>query len=423
MNYLECIDYMEKMSKFGTVLGLDTIKTLLNRLDNPQKGLKFVHVAGTNGKGSVCAYLTKILTVAGYKVGTFNSPAVFSYNERFSINGKVVSNDMVEKYINIVAEERELMQKQGAQALPTSFELETAAAFLMFRDEKCDIVIMETGMGGRLDATNVIDPEDKLISIITSIGYDHTQYLGNTLKEIAQEKFGIVTNTLITYEQNPDVMEVFEQAPKLILTKEPILMIATLSGIVFKYRGHIYRLSMLGEHQIQNAALAIEAARKLKKLGFTNIEKKVVQKALYQTVWPGRLEKKTLKDKICILDGAHNPAGARTLFNAIKLHCPNTKISYVFGAFKDKDIDGILSSMKDVLDTMYIAKAPTERGLDVDSLKTICEKYSNNVITNASITQALEKAMNDDSKVIIVFGSLSILREAVEAIKELNGQE
>ena len=210
MNYLECTTYMEKMSKFGTALGLDTIKTLLQRLDNPQKGLKFVHVAGTNGKGSVCAYLTKILTIAGYKVGTFNSPAVFSYNERFLINGKPISDEQVEKYISLVAEERELMSKQGAPHLPTSFELETAAAFLLFKNEGCDIAIIETGMGGRLDATNVIDPEDKLISIITSIGYDHTQYLGNTLKEIAQEKFGIVTNTLITYEQNPDVMEVFE---------------------------------------------------------------------------------------------------------------------------------------------------------------------------------------------------------------------
>ena len=198
MNYTECTSYMDNMSKFGTKLGLDTIRALLDRLDNPQKGLKYVHVAGTNGKGSVCAYLTKILSIAGYKVGTFNSPAVFSYNERFLINGRPVDDDKVTKYINLVAEQRELMAKQGAEALPTSFEMETAAAFLLFRDENCDIVILETGMGGRLDATNVVDPEDKLLSIITSIAFDHTEYLGNTLSAIAQEKFGIVTNTLIT---------------------------------------------------------------------------------------------------------------------------------------------------------------------------------------------------------------------------------
>ena len=421
MNYSECINYMENLSKFGTKLGLDTIKDFLDRLDNPQKGLKVVHVAGTNGKGSVCAYLTRILTVAGYKVGTFNSPAVFHYNERFSINGKMVSDEIVTKYINIVAEEREILEKAGIQDLPTSFEMEVAAAFCMFKEEKCDIAILETGMGGRLDATNVVEPEDKLFSIITSIGFDHTEYLGNTLSAIAKEKYGIVTNCLITYEQVPEVMEVFEQAPKLIITKPYQLIIATLSGIAFKYRGHFYRLSMLGEHQIQNATLAIEAARKLRRLGYSNIDKKVVQKALYTTSWPGRLEKKNVKDKIVILDGAHNPSGARTLYNAIKLHCPNTQISYVFGAFKDKDIEGVLSSMKDSLQTMYIAKAPTERGLDVESLKTICEKHCNNVITNASISEALDKALNDESKVVVVFGSLSILREAAARIKEING--
>ena len=418
MNYSECVAYMQNMSKFGTVLGLDTIKALLARLDNPQKGLKCVHVAGTNGKGSVCAYLTKILTLAGYKVGTFNSPAVFSYNERFLINGRAVSDELVTKYINRVAQEREIMEKQGIKNLPTSFEIEVAAAFLMFKEEKCDIAVVETGMGGRLDATNVIDPEDKLLSIITSISFDHTEYLGNTLQAIAKEKFGIVTNTLITFEQNPEVMEVFNKAPKLILTKEAKMSIATLSGIAFTYKGHFYRLSMLGEHQIQNATLAIEAAKKLKWLGYNKITKDVIQEGLYKTNWPGRLEKFKVNNKIVILDGAHNPSGARTLHDAIKLHCPNTSISYVFGAFKDKDINGVLYAMRDLLSTMYIAKAPTDRGLDVDSLKTICSKYSNNVITNASIKQALENALKDDSKVVVVFGSLSILSEALETIKE-----
>ncbi len=418
MNYSECVAYMQNMSKFGTVLGLDTIKALLARLDNPQKGLKCVHVAGTNGKGSVCAYLTKILTLAGYKVGTFNSPAVFSYNERFLINGKAVSDELVTKYINRVAQERDIMEKQGSKNLPTSFEIEVAAAFLMFKEEKCDIAVVETGMGGRLDATNVIDPEDKLLSIITSISFDHTEYLGNTLQAIAKEKFGIVTNTLITFEQNPEVMEVFNKAPKLILTKEAKMSIATLSGIAFTYKGHFYRLSMLGEHQIQNATLAIEAAKKLKWLGYNKITKDVIQEGLYKTNWPGRLEKFKVNNKIVILDGAHNPSGARTLHDAIKLHCPNTSISYVFGAFKDKDINGVLYAMRDLLSTMYIAKAPTDRGLDVDSLKTICSKYSNNVITNASIKQALENALKDDSKVVVVFGSLSILSEALETIKE-----
>ena len=420
MNYTECVDYMENLSKFGMDLSLDTIKTLLQRLDNPQKGLKYVHVGGTNGKGSTCAYLTKILTVAGYKVGTFNSPSVFEYNERFSINGRPIDNDKVVKYINIVKEERDLMEKQRATKLPTSYELETAAAFLLFRDEKCDIVILECGMGGRLDATNIIDAEDKLFSIITSISFDHTQYLGTTLHDIALEKFGIVKDKLITFEQHPDVMEIFRQAPKLVVAKEPTLMIATLTGTAFRYRGHVFRLSMLGEHQLQNATLAIEAAQKLRKLGYTKIDRRIVQEALYKTIWPGRLQKMSAKGKIVILDGAHNPSGAKTLYEAIKLHCPKTNVSFVFGAFKDKDIDGILKNMKDMLHTMYITKAPTERGMDVNSLETICKKYSQNVITNASITEAINKALDDESKVVVVFGSLSILKEAALAIKEIN---
>ncbi len=421
MNYLECVEYMEKVSKFGTVLGLDTIKALLNRLDNPQNDLKFVHVAGTNGKGSVCAYLTKILTVAGYKVGTFNSPAVFSYNERFLINGKPVSNELVEKHINIVAEQRELMEKQGEKHLPTSFEMETAAAFNIFKEENCDICVIETGLGGRLDATNVIPAENKLFSIITSISFDHTEILGTTLKSIAMEKFGIVRNHLITFEQNPEVMEVFKNAPKLTIAKQASLSIATRTGIAFTYKNHFYRLSMLGAHQMQNATLAIEGAKLLKKLGFKNIDRRVVQEGLYKTTWPGRLDRRQAKGKVVILDGAHNPQGARTLYNALKLHFPNTKISYVFGAFKDKDIEGVLSAMADSLHTMYIAKAPTERGLDLESLKTICETHSQNVITNDSISQALDKALDDDSNVVVVFGSLSILREADKEIKVING--
>ena len=420
MEYLECVNYMENLSKFGMDLSLDTIKTLLDRLNNPQKGLKYVHVAGTNGKGSTCAFLTNIMAIAGYKVGTFNSPSVFTYNERFSINGKPIDNDKVVKYINIVKEERDLMEKAGFKNLPTAYELETAAAFLLFKDEKCDIVIMECGMGGRLDATNVIEPEDKLFSIITSISFDHTQYLGNTLHDIATEKFAIVTDKLITIEQNPEIMEVLKQAPKLVVTKDPIMLIATLTGIAFRYRGHVFRITMLGEHQLQNASLAIEAAQMLRKLGYKNLDRRIVQEGLYKTNWAGRLDKRTAKGKIIILDGAHNPSGAKTLYDAIKLHCPKTKISYVFGAFKDKDIDGILTNMHNTLETMYIAKAPTERGLDLNSLETICKKHSQNVITNASITEAINKALDDDSKVVVVFGSLSILKEAANAIKEIH---
>jgi len=418
LNYEECVNYMEGLSKFGSVYGLDTIRNFLNRLNNPQNDLKFVHVAGTNGKGSVCAYLTKILICAGYKIGTFNSPSVFTYNERILINAKQASDDIICKYINIVKEERDKMEKEGITSLPTSFEMELAAALLIFRDLNCDIVVLETGMGGRLDATNVV--ENKLLSIITAIDFDHTQYLGDTLEKIAQEKFGIVRDRLLTFKQSKEVMKVFKKAPKLYVTKEPRLLIATRNDILFQYGRKTYKIQMLGEHQLQNASLAIKAARILKRLGYTITEDNI-KSGLFTTKWPGRLEKISAGGKLFILDGAHNPSGALTLKNAIKLHFATEKKSYVFGAFKDKDVDGVLKNMKEVLSTVYVASAPTQRALDVASLKNICEKYANNVITNASISEAINKAYKSDSEIIIIFGSLSILKEAKDYIRGING--
>ncbi len=420
LNYVECVNYMEGLSKFGSVFGLDTIKAFLNRLDNPQNSLKIIQVAGTNGKGSVCAYLTKILSVSGYKVGTFNSPSVFSYNERFSINGKEVDNDTITKYINIVKEERDKLEQEHSISLPTAFELEFAAACLMFRDLNCDIVILEVGMGGRLDATNAID--NKLLSIITTIDLDHTEYLGNTKEEIAREKFGIVKDILVTYKQEDEVMKVFKQAKILVVAKEPTLLIANSSGLTFKYGFNTYKIQMLGKHQLINASLAIAAVKVLNKLGY-KISQENLYKGLFLTRWPGRCEKIEVKNKLFILDGAHNPSGAKTLHDAIKLHFNDTKKAFVFGVFKDKDVVGILENMKDLLSDMYVACAPTSRALDLPSLEKICQNYSNNVITNESISKAIINAYNSDCNVIIVFGSLSILNEAKECIRGLNGQE
>ena len=238
MIYSQAVDYISSVEKFGIKLGLDTVKILLARLGNPQKSLKFLHIAGTNGKGSVSCFLTNILLASGYSVGTFNSPSVFGYNERYLFDNKPMSDDDVAKYITVVASEREKMAQDGLD-IPSAFELEFAAAMLYFKDKGCDFAVLECGLGGRLDATNSI--EDKELAVITSISYDHTAILGDTLSKIANEKFAIVKNCpLITYRPCDEVMNVLGKANDLILCYEPKLLTSNSDGQTMIDKGEIY---------------------------------------------------------------------------------------------------------------------------------------------------------------------------------------
>ena len=275
MDYTEARVYLENVTKYGSVLGLENMKELLNRLSNPQDDLKFIHIAGTNGKGSVLAYVSTVLTEAGYCVGRYISPTLFSYRERIQVNGEYIEKESLARWTSKIRDVIEKMVREG-KAHPTVFEIETALSFLYFKEKKCDFVVLETGMGGLLDATNVV--KTTVAEIIASISLDHLGVLGNNLREIAQNKAGIIKpeTVVITAEQEKEAMEVLtsvckEKKCSLYVTekKEVRNIHYGYDGQTFDYKQYQkLEISLAGSYQILNAALAVEALEKIQMLGY-----------------------------------------------------------------------------------------------------------------------------------------------------------
>lgn len=416
MNYKQSIEYIKEMEKQGMKLGLDVIRELLSRLGNPQDTLKILHIAGTNGKGSTSCFLTNILKESGYKVGTFNSPSVFGYNERILQDGCPISDEDVAKYISIVRRQADQMQLDG-YLTPSAFEIEFAAALVYFKDTKCDFAVLECGLGGRDDATNVI--EKKLLAIITSISYDHTALLGGTLSDIAQNKFAIVKDCpLVTYRQCKEVMDVFGAANRLILCDEPISVSHSSSGQVMQYKGEKYLLNQLGKYQLTNCALAIEGALYLAQIGFA-ITPQTVKVGVEKSLWKGRLQKITVDKKTFLLDGAHNPDGAKALAQALQDDFADMKICFVLGVFKDKDSDGMLKEIGGLAERSFAVTPTSPRGLDSNVLVEKCRKYTEYSASCDNIKSAIFQAYASDCDLIVVCGSLSILADALDSINQI----
>ncbi|MDE7192196.1 MAG: bifunctional folylpolyglutamate synthase/dihydrofolate synthase [Clostridia bacterium] len=416
MIYSQAVEYVSCMEKFGIKLGLDTVKTLLARLGDPQKSLKFLHIAGTNGKGSVSCFLTNILLASNYSVGTFNSPSVFGYNERYLFNNKPMSEDDVAKYITIVADERQKMSQEGLD-LPSAFELEFAAAMLYFRDKGCDFAVLECGLGGRLDATNSI--ESKELAVISSISYDHTAILGDTLSKIASEKFAIVKDCpLITYRQCDEVMEILGKADDLILCDKPTLLTSDADGQSMLYKDKTYSLKQLGKYQLVNCSLAIESALCLASKGYA-VTLESIKKGVAQSVWKGRLQLIRKGDKAFLLDGAHNEDGAKVLAQELATTFKDMKKCFVFGMYKDKDIDGVLGNIGGLADQFIAVKPPSPRGLDENITYQKCLAYTPDSSKSDNIEDAITMAYSGKCDLIVVCGSLSILSPAYDAITKL----
>ena len=416
MNYKQSIEYIKEMEKQGMKLGLDVIRELLSRLGNPQDTLKILHIAGTNGKGSTSCFLTNILKESGYKVGTFNSPSVFGYNERILQDGCPISDEDVAKYISIVRRQADQMQLDG-YLTPSAFEIEFAAALVYFKDTKCDFAVLECGLGGRDDATNVI--EKKLLAIITSISYDHTALLGGTLSDIAQNKFAIVKDCpLVTYRQCKEVMDVFGAANRLILCDEPISVSHSSSGQIMQYKGEKYLLNQLGKYQLTNCALAIESALYLAQMGYS-ITPQTVKVGVEKSLWKGRLQKITVDKKTFLLDGAHNPDGAKALAQALQDDFADMKICFVLGVFKDKDSDGMLKEIGGLAERIFAVTPTSPRGLDSNVLVEKCRKYTEYSASCDNIKSAIFQAYASDCDLIVVCGSLSILADALDSINQI----
>lgn len=414
MNYTEAMNYITDKNQLGSVLGLERIRELLTRLGEPQNQCKVVHIAGTNGKGSILACMDAILQDAGYQVGRYISPTVFCYLERFQINGHFMEEAVFADYLSRIRLVVEEMEQDGIIGV-TAFEMETALAFLYFQEQPVDLVLLETGMGGRLDATNVV--EHPLCTILAAISLDHTKLLGETIRAIAYEKAGILRDDVpcVVYPENEEAMSVIEAQCRLH-NVEPILPdLAQLTIInedlnyeMFDYKNVKCELGLLGKHQIYNALTAIEALNVIKdklKYGLNNVN---IQNGLHNVVWRGRFE---ILERFpyVIRDGAHNMEAARCLYEQITKHFTNRRIIYIIGILKDKEYDAMLSLLIPLASRVYVITVPNNfRALPAEELASAVREYCQDVILAESPERAYglarEAAAPED--VIVAFGSL-----------------
>lgn len=428
MNYTEARNFIESIAARGSQLGLTTITNLLNMLGNPQDDLKFIHVAGTNGKGSVLAYLSSILQEAGYSVGRYISPTLFAYRNRIQIDQEPISR---EDFAQLVTETAEAMQRMetAGMALPTVFEVETAVSFLYFKKRGCDLVLLEVGMGGRLDATNII--RTPVLTVLTSISMDHMEFLGNTLGEIAWNKAGILKTgipAVSAHQAEEARMVIRAEADKLGCScsfVDPAGFRAVEYGLTrqqFSYREFDgMEISLAGLHQIGNAALALEGVEQLRKAGYA-ITADQVRNGLKKTVWKGRFSVIHEKPYV-IIDGAHNPDAAQRLREAAETYFPKCKKYYIMGVFSDKEYDKIIEITAPLAERIFTVETPDNpRALPAEQLAEAVKRVNPNAEAAKSITDAVEKsfAAAQEEDVILIFGSLSFLGAIEQAVQQVS---
>lgn len=417
----EAWNYIEEINKAGSVLGLESMIELLERLDNPQEKLKVVHIAGTNGKGSVGAFLEQILIDAGYQVGRYVSPTIFSYLERFQINKEYMSEKDFARILNDVKLVSDNMVSEG-YSRPTAFETETAVAFLYFLNRNVDIVLLETGMGGTDDATNVC--KRPLCTILTSISMDHMQFLGNSIYDILNAKLGIIKEGVpcISDVMKNDIKSIWldkcEDMKCLhIMTDIGQLSVTqnTLNGIRFTYKDREYDISMLGKHQINNSILAIEAASVLNKCGF-DLNYVNVRNGLHNAKWQGRFQKISNQPSVYV-DGAHNEGGWLALKNNIEDYFVGKQLIYVCGVLKDKEYKKMIQILSPYTDWFIAVTPDSSRALSGKRLSEYAEEYVKNSMScelDKAMDKAFEIAKGLDNPVILVYGSLSFIGPVIE---------
>lgn len=425
MNYKQAMEYMEETAKYGSVPGLTNIINLCEKLGNPQNDLKFVHIAGTNGKGSTLAYISTVLKEAGYRVGRYVSPTIFEYRERIQVNERMISKDALCRHLETIQEAIAQLEAEG-KAHPTPFEIETAMAFLYFKEKKCDIVVLETGLGGTLDATNLITTT--VVSVLASISMDHMAFLGETLAEIAENKAGIMKPgvPVVSMEQQPEAMQVIEVKAA---EKGCSLTVASEAGASkvrygvekqrFDYREYKgVEIGLAGKCQIGNAVLAIEALRVLAEKGFP-VKEQALKEGLKKTVWRGRFTV-IAKKPLFIVDGAHNEDAARKLAESVRFYFTNKKIIYIMGILKDKEYEKIIAETYAYAEQIITVTTPKNvRALPAYELAQAVKDYHPNVTAVDSLQEAVEMSylLADKESVIIAFGSLSYLGEMIQIVE------
>lgn len=464
MTYNEAKEYLEECGReSGIRPGLMRMRRLLTELGNPQESLRVVHLAGTNGKGSTAAFLASIFSEAGYKTGRFASPAVFGTREIFLITedkgrgGQELSEEVEavgqpgtrtisrEEYSSLVSGLKEVASRMEQEpcGAPTRFELETAMAFLYFQKERCDIVLLETGLGGTEDATNVLTRP--LASVLTSISYDHRRFLGETIAEIAGQKAGIIKEGCPVFSYDQEVMGdisrevinreagkkhaplVFADYSKLQAVEEAFFsgedMEKADEAPVFRncfiYKEKEYETALLGEHQCRNAALAIEVAEGLSSL---RISKGNIYNGIKKTRWPGRLEP-VAGHPLVLLDGAHNPDAARGLAAALKRYFPGKRMVYLMGLFADKDYGKIIAYTLPMAEKVFCVTTHTKRALKAEKLCEEVLRQGGCAVACESIREAVERAVvkAGPDGVVVAFGSLSFLGDVRDYMEQKEG--
>lgn len=413
MNYKQATEYIDSFLMFGSKLGLTRITKLLSDLGNPQDTLKFIHIAGTNGKGSTAYYCESVLRHAGYKVGMFVSPYIVDFRERFQINSQMISESDL---CDIVARIKEICDRYPKDELPTEFEIVTAIGMVYFAEQKCDMVVLEVGLGGRLDSTNVIKTPD--VCAITSLSLDHTQYLGETIDQIAYEKGGIIKAgaPVVLYPlQESGALETIKQIcrernSKLIIPSLANTLEKSIFGETIEFDGLEFRLAIPGDKQKYNASVAITALRECS----LELDDEQIVKGLESAKIPARLEVLSTNPKI-LLDGAHNPDGVVMLEHTLDEYFDSPV--GIIGMMKDKDIEKVLEKIAPKFSKIYTVTVDNPRSETADNLAKTVKKYCADVHACESVESAIELA-KAENKDFCICGSLYLCSQARKILKK-----
>ncbi|MBL5766163.1 MULTISPECIES: bifunctional folylpolyglutamate synthase/dihydrofolate synthase [Heyndrickxia] len=421
--YEEAIDWINSRLKFGIKPGLERMEWMMKKLGSPEKKLKVIHIGGTNGKGSTVTYLRSILNEAGYRVGTFTSPYIETFNERISVNGQPITDEEIIQLVNSIQPFVEEIETTNLGSL-TEFEVITVMAIYYFAYmNPMDMTIFEVGLGGRLDSTNILQP---ILSIITNIGMDHVNILGHTVAEIAFEKAGIIKNEIpvITGAKQKEALEVIKNKSKdmnakLFISKDDFKVenIRTLhrgEQFTFSYSNGQYQnlvINMLGKHQIENAILAIGAAI------FLHIDEPMIREGLKKAFWPGRMEVLS-EHPFVIVDGAHNPEGINSLINTLQEHFPYKKKKMIFAALSDKELTNMIQPLAKLDAEVYFTEFDFPRAASAEQL------FSLHLLPQAKVNKNWKKLLEEmfnaleENEMLIISGSLYFISNVKLFFKE-----
>ena len=409
MTYEEALSYIHSICWKGSKLGLDRTRELLGKLDDPQKELKFIHIAGTNGKGSTAAMLSSILEEAGYRVGLYTSPFINRFNERMQVNHQPIPDEELAALTEYVRPHADAMADS-----PTEFELITALAMVWFARQKCDIVVLEVGMGGELDSTNIIDVPEA--AVIAAMGLDHVKELGPTMADIARAKAGIIKEggRVVSYGGNPEADEVIAavcRARNASLCQPDFSAIVPgdfgLEGQTFSYKGwRGLRIPLVGAYQMNNAAVVLETVEVLRQRGWS-VSDEAVRKGLADTRWPARFEV-LRRDPVFIVDGGHNPHGIRATAESLRRLFPGRKITFVTGVMADKDVEHILGLIVPLADQFFTVRPDNPRAMDAGELAARIEAMGAKATACASVRDGVDRAIQAEGPhgVACALGSL-----------------